>query len=111
MREISILEQQLLDEYVRCERNMKTQEAAISELPKGYISQKHRGNKTYSYLQWREGNKVCSRYLKPADFDLVSKQIEERKSWEKSVRQLKRNMAQIEKLLGRGLIDEYKRSI
>ena len=111
MREISILEQQLLDEYVRCERNKRTQEAAIAELPRGYISQKRRGDKVYAYLQWREGIKVCSRYLKPEEADIIARQIEERKSWSKSVKQLARNMAQIEKVLGKELIDEYRRSI
>lgn len=111
MREISILEQQLLDEYFRCIRNKDVQTAAIANLPKGYISSKRRGDKVYYYLQWRDGNKVCSRYLKPSEVENTKKQINERRSWSASVKQLERNMKQIKKVLGKGLIDEYRDSI
>ena len=111
MREISILEQQLLDEYFRCIRNRDIQTVAIAELPKGYISSKQRGNKVYYYLQWRDGNEIRSRYLKPSEVENTIKQINERRSCSASVKQLERNMKQIEKVLGKGLIDEYRRSI
>ena len=111
MRKISILEQQLLDEYFRCIRNRNVQMAAIDDLPKGYISRKKRSGKTYSYLQWRDGDKVYSQYIKPDDLASIEKKIEARKNWAESVKQLEKNIRQIEKVLGKGLINEYRDSI
>ncbi len=107
MRKLSILEQQLLDEYFRCLRNKDVQMAAVEDLPKGYISQKKRGGKTYSYLQWRDGDRIRSHYIKPEDLASVENQIESRKNWSDSIKQLEKNIRQIEKVLGKGLINEY----
>ena len=110
MRNISILEEQLLDEFFRCERNLRVQKEELDNSIKGYISVKHINGKERYYLQYKENGKVVSKYIKEKDLESIRKQIENRNRWRESVRELKRNMHQLQKALGRSLIDEYRPS-
>lgn len=110
MREISILEEQLLDEYMRCERNLISQTNELERLQKGCISKKKINGRTYYYLQWKENGKVKSKYIPIKELGQIQDQIEERRRWQMSIRNLKRSMRQIEKALGKGLINEYKQN-
>lgn len=51
----------------------------IAELPKGTISKKTIQGKIRYYQQWREGDKVKSKYIKPEDVDSLVSQIELRR--------------------------------
>ena len=111
MREISILEEQLLDEYMRCERNLISQTNELERLQKGCISKKKINGRIYYYLQWKENGKVKSKYIPIKELSKIQDQIEERRRWQMSIRNLKRSMKQLEKALGKGLINEYKQNI
>jgi hypothetical protein len=111
MRDLSILEEQLLDEYMRCERNLDAQIAEINRLGKGYLSRKNIQGREYYYLQWKEDGKVKSKYVAESEVPELKHNIENRRRWEKSVSNLKRSMKQIEKALGKDLINEYKQSL
>lgn len=58
---------------------IKRLESQIAKLPKGSITRKVIQGKGRYYLQWREGDKVRSRYLKEAELPELSAQIAERK--------------------------------
>ena len=65
-------------------------EKRISELPAGYISRKMIRGKERWYLQWREGAKVRSRYIKAAEKEQVQAQITERKKLQAQLKELRR---------------------
>ena len=105
---LTTLEEQLLDEYLRCKRNIEIQERAINErCVRGYISKKYINNKEQYYLQHREGEKIVSQYIRHEDLPSIEKSIKRRKFWEESIRELKKNMKQIEKALGRKMLIEH----
>ena len=54
----------------------------LKKLPKGSLVHKSIRGKTYTYLQWREGKKVKSRYLKEEEIPTVEKRLERRKEIE-----------------------------
>ena len=54
-------------------------EDELAGLPAGYISKKMIHGKERFYLQWMENGKLKSRYIKAAEFDAVSAQVERRK--------------------------------
>ena len=51
----------------------------LATLPAGTIVTKHINGRDQPYLQWREGNRVRSRYLKAAEREKVVQQVERRK--------------------------------
>lgn len=108
MREISILEEQLLDEYFRCKRNIVIQKKEIQNLPKGNLSIKNISGKDRLYLQWREGNQVKTKILHDEEIENVKKNIAMREKWKHSIKNLERSLKQLEKALGRKLILEYE---
>ena len=55
-------------------------EKTISELPAGYISEKTISGKIYYYYQWRENNRVRSKYIKKSELHELEIRIEERKA-------------------------------
>ena len=63
--------------------------AQISELPKGYISQKTIGGKVYFYHQWSEQGQKQSKYLHDSEIEPLTKQIELRKRLQAELRELR----------------------
>ena len=85
---MSILLGVLNEEYERSCRIIDSLKAEIDSLPRGYISRKKINGKEYCYIQYREGGKVKSRYIRPEQVDEVKKQIARRKSLEKQLREI-----------------------
>ena len=110
-KNISTLEIQLLDEYYRCERALNAHERALSSDRRKYISKKKIGGRTYSYLQWREDGHTRSQYIKAADLEQIEAELGRQKSERESIKNLRRNLKQLEKALGKRLIDEYRDQI
>lgn len=55
----------------------------FEELPVGYISKKVINGRTYYYYQWRDGDRVKSKYVKSGDVEKLSKNIELRRHIQK----------------------------
>lgn len=51
------------DELERTNRLILRYEAEMNELPKGSLYRRKIGNQEYCYLNYREGNKVVSKFL------------------------------------------------
>jgi len=63
---------------------------------------KPRYNMVYAYLQWREGTRVCSRYLGKADSwqcRSVQAKIVERQKYKEEAKETKRKLKKIKHLL------------
>ena len=89
----------LQEEKERTLRFIQTCEQEIAGLPKGYISEKNiRGKKTY-YLQWREGSRIKSQYVKKGDVEALVKKIEKRKTREQQLKRHKQNLKQLERMI------------
>ena len=109
LRDISVLESNLLDEYYRCERALEAHQHALdTDSVQGYISRKLIKGREYHYLQWRDGDKVKSRYLKRDEVPYFKKEMELRKMHESSLRRIKRDMKKLRYILGDDVIDGYR---
>lgn len=64
-------------------------EDELAGLPAGYISKKMISGKERFYLQWMENGKLKSKYIKAADFETISAQVETRKRLQAELKELK----------------------
>ena len=107
MRKITIFEEVLLEEYDRANRRIALAEKELSELPKGVLTKKKIRGKEYTYLQWREGKKVKSKYVAKDKVPEIRKLLDLRKQRVEIINESIKSKKQTEKALGKGLIDEY----
>ncbi len=68
-------------------------EEELAGLPTGYISVKNIRGKERRYLQWLEDGKLKSKYIKAAELDAMTAQVEKRKALQKELKQLKESPA------------------
>ncbi len=108
MKQITVLEGKLIEEYYRCKRIMEACQEAAESAPKGYISHKLINGKLRHYLQWREGGKVKSKYIRDDEYLELEKRVEEGRANKATVRNMLKDMKMIEKAVGKRTIEEYK---
>lgn len=92
----------LEDELDRSYRMLYTYEEKMLTLPKGSIFVRKRGTREYCYLNYRESNKVISKYIGSQDSDDVAnikRDIEERKRIAGLIKNIKIEIAEIRKAL------------
>ena len=104
-QELTSLQVSLLDEYYRCERLRPIYEEELAKCAKGKIYRRIVRYKIYYCLQWREGSRPKSKYIKKEDLIPTQKSIDKRKRLEKDLKHIKIDMQMIEKALGKKLID------
>jgi len=75
-------------EKQRIEYMLAKYQAEFDRLPKGSISEKKVGDKTYFYLKYRDKKKVVSRYISKAALDDIRLQVEKRKHIEAMIKSL-----------------------
>lgn len=80
-------------EKARIEYMLAKYRADYDSLPKGSISEKRVGEKTYYYLKYRSGKKVVSQYINKSDIDEVREQIEKRKHIEAMIKSLQEELS------------------
>lgn len=97
---MSVLNGILNEEYDRLNRVIFRIEQELSELPKGYISEKKINGKVYYYLQYRENGKLKSVYLKGDDIMSYRSLIEHRNELQSKLKELRLDRKKIEKVLG-----------
>ena len=90
----------LEDERKRNEYMIERYEKELSLLPKGKITPRTTKTNTYFYLKYRDGKKVCAKYIgtNEEDIALVIEQLERRKVVEMLVKKLKVEQAKIKKM-------------
>lgn len=70
-------------------------EERLAKLPKGSLRLRRRGEKTYVYLQYRDGKRVRTRYVGvegSAEVKALQKQLQERKMTQKFLRSAKTDL-------------------
>jgi hypothetical protein len=100
---MSILSEILKEEHERILLTISAFEREAALLPKGHIAVKHIKNRDYFYLQWRDGSKTRSKYIKKDDLDELRAQVERRNYLVKSIREMRRSEKEFHKVLGREL--------
>ncbi len=90
----------VMQEKQRIDYMIEKYNEALLTLPKGSLSERRVGAKTYYYLKYREEGKVVSKYI-PADrADEIREGIERRRHTETMLASLKKEKELAEKILG-----------
>lgn len=80
------------DELERNQRLVSRYEKELENLPKGSIYKRKIGNHEYFYLNYREGNKVISKFLgknETFDSDELQMQLDKRNKYKQLIKKLK----------------------
>ena len=104
---MTVMEEVLVEEYMRALRIERLVKSEIEELPKGSIQKKKIKGKEYPYLQYRCGNAIKSQYIKAQEVHELEIMIAKRKEHISTLKQLQKTKAQIEKALGKDLLHEH----
>ncbi|SLM09871.1 conserved hypothetical protein [uncultured spirochete] len=94
--------QALLYEEKMLHNRLQRLENECASRPKGSIILKRRFHMVYAYLQWREGEKVVSRYLGKSDSwkcRSMQAKIIERRKYEQEMREVQNKLKKIHHLL------------
>lgn len=76
-------------------------ERELNSLPKGSIRTRKINNHEYYYLNYREGDKVRSDYLRADEIETMRAKINRRLELVAALKEQRRTQKQIEKALGR----------
>lgn len=90
------------DELERNQRLVARYEKELENLPKGSIFKRKIGNKEYLYLNYREGEKVISKFLGKAEefnSEELQLQLDKRKEYKKLLKKLKIEQKELLKAL------------
>lgn len=96
---MNLLLHTVMQERRRIENMLAQYETELSQLPKGTISEKNSGGKTYYYLKYRDGKKVVSKYIGRQEIDEVRDRVEKRKHIEAMIRSLQEEKTIADKVL------------
>lgn len=88
-----------LIQFVELLRSKSDVEAIMAYLPKGYISTKTISGHSYSYLQWRDGNKIISRYVENEFLPGMKSKIKMRKDNENLLRVIKNDLKNVKRII------------
>lgn len=99
VRTMNLILSMVMQEKQRIEYMLAKYTEEYQHLPKGSISEKKNGEKTYFYLKYRDGKKVVSRYVSKADVDKLRSQIKKRKHIEAMIKSLQNELSIADRIL------------
>lgn len=91
----------IVNEYKRLSELERALVQVRDSLPAGYISVKTINGKKYHYLQYREGKKVKSRYIKKEELKETSEGVAKRKAVEAELSEVRKQKKSLE-----GVVDK-----
>lgn len=83
----------IVQEKKRIEYMLTRYQEEYDRLPKGSLSEKKAGTRTYYYLKYRDGKKVVSEYINKSRIDEVRIQLEKRRHIEVMMKSLQEELA------------------
>lgn len=89
----------IAQEKKRIEYMLAKYKEAQDRLPRGSISEKVVGDRTYYYLKYRDGKKVISQYIRKSQVVKIREQIKKRKHIESMIKSLQEELAIANKVL------------
>lgn len=105
---MSIVNDVLADEYDRSMRLSQALQKDINKLPNGSLQKKCISGKYYYYLQYRDGDKVKSDYVKQEHVDDLRKKLKQRKENVDALKEQQKAQTQLGKALGKKFVNERK---
>lgn len=99
---MSILEGILKEELERLQNNIRSYEAVLATLSKGYLFEQQIGGKPYCYRKYRRGEKIISEYVGSVGSEEAKKAHEdylERKRIEANLRAMRKEETRLIKAL------------
>jgi len=100
---MSVLSEILQEEYERLNQTIASFEKDLKELPKGTIITKKINGHDYFYLQWREGKKVKSSYIKKEEKEATEQLLDRRKEFQQKLKEMYHSRGEFKKVLGKEL--------
>ena len=97
--ELNLILHTVTQEKQRIEYMLLKYQNELSSLPRGTISEKTVGEKTYYYLKYRDGKKVVSQYVSKKEIENVRALVEKRRHIETMVKFLQEEKAIADKVL------------
>lgn len=97
-----------MEEYYRCERIKDFQNQELQKIPKGCLVEKKINGKTYHYIQWHEGKKIKTKYVRNDDVKVYKVLFRKKQRLQTSIKSLDKDMKIIKRALGMKFINEYK---
>lgn len=104
---MSILAEVLEEEYDRSIRLSNALQKEINDLPNGSLQKKNINGKDYWYLQYREGKKIKSKYIKSIEVEEMKEKIAKRKENIEALKEQRQIQNQLSKALGKDFVYEY----
>ncbi len=89
----------VVQEKQRIEYMLMKYQNELSSLPRGTISEKTVGERTYYYLKYRDGKKIVSKYISKKEIENVRALVERRRHIEAMVKSLQEEKAIADKVL------------
>ena len=89
----------VLQEKQRIDYMLAKYQEALTELPKGTISEKQVNGNTYYYLKYRDGKKIVSKYVGKQEAEALKQQIDKRRHIEVMIKSLLEEQKLAEKVL------------
>ena len=83
----------IAQEKKRIEYMLTRYQEEYDRLPKGSLSEKKAGTRTYYYLKYRDGKKVISEYINKSRIDELRIQLEKRRHIEVMMKSLQEELA------------------
>ncbi|MEG0503296.1 MAG: hypothetical protein RR547_01495 [Raoultibacter sp.] len=101
MNDVNIIRETLVEELDRNTRSRRAYELECAKLPRGSVTVRMRGDRTYCYLKYREGDRVVTEYVGVAESveKGLRKQVARRKELESVIKRLEREETFIQKAL------------
>lgn len=90
------------DELARNQRLVERYEKELQSLPKGSVFKRKIGNQEYYYLNYREGQKVISKFLgniNEYDIEQLQSKLNKRKEYQSLLKNLKAEQKELKKEL------------
>ena len=99
--ETNIVRDTLVEELDRNVRSRRAYELECAKLPRGSVSVRVRGNKSYCYLKYREGDRTVTEYVGASEKveDELRTRVARRKELERVIKRLEREESFIRKAL------------
>lgn len=90
------LDRAIVNEYRNLMKEEKLLRDNLSKLPFGYLQKKVIGGKEYFYLQYREGKKVKTDYVKRSELEAMKEKVEKRKETDARLKEIKKEKQALE---------------
>ena len=99
---MSLVSNMIAQEEKRMRSLKESYEEQLLTLPKGTLRIRKKGNNTYYYLAYRNGQKVATDYIGKDETDIarIKEQLEKRRHIEDMLKELTRELVLMKKVLG-----------